>query len=165
MRIGKTPFATSYGLAPKAATRVVASTLSDYRDGVCAMLMKADIGTNENERTFAAWRSMLPHWNAEADRFRKLALAVRAGEPVQLGAFDEAETLVTQVRAAMERADMLMTLTAPGDASLSTLLRASAEFESLLEHYQTTLEMAELVAGRRLRRPVQVITHREAYAG
>lgn len=129
------------------------------------MLMKAEIGSSECERTFAGWRSMLPHWNEEADRFRKLALAVRAGEPVQLGAFDEAETLVTQIRAAMERADMLMTLTPPGDAALSTLLRASAEFESLLEHFQTTLEMAELVAGRRLRRPVQVIAHREAYAG
>ena len=129
------------------------------------MLMKAEIGSNDCERTFAGWRAMLPHWNAEADRFRKLSIAVRSGEPVQLGAFDEAETLVTQIRAAMERADMLMTLTAPGDPSLSTLLRASAEFEALLEHFQTTLEMAELVAGRRLRRPVQVITHREAYAG
>lgn len=129
------------------------------------MLMKAEIGTSECERSFAAWRAMLPHWNAEADRFRRLALDVRAGKPVQLGAFDEAETLVTQIRAAMERADMLMTLTAPGDPALSTLLRASAEFEALLEHYQTTLEMAELVAGRRLRRPVQVIAHREAYAG
>lgn len=129
------------------------------------MLMKAEIGSNDCERTFAGWRAMLPHWNAEADRFRKLSIAVRSGEPVQLGAFDEAETLVTQIRAAMERADMLMTLTAPGDPSLSTLLRASAEFEALLEHFQTTLEMAELVAGRRLRRPVQVISHREAYAG
>ena len=129
------------------------------------MLMKAEIGSNESERTFAAWRAMLPHWSEEADRFRKLANAVRAGEPVQLGAFDEAETLVTQIRAAMERADMLITLTAPGDPSLSTLLRASAEFEALLEHFQTTLEMAELVAGRRLRRPVQVIAHQEAYAG
>ena len=64
------------------------------------MLMKAEIGSNESERTFAAWRAMLPHWSEEADRFRKLANAVRAGEPVQLGAFDEAETLVTQIRAA-----------------------------------------------------------------
>jgi len=129
------------------------------------MLMKAEIGSNECQRTFAGWRAMLPHWNAEADRFRKLALQVRAGEPVQLGAFDEAETLVVQIRAALERADMLMTLTSPGDPALSTLLRASAEFEALLEHFQTTLEMAELVAGRRLRRPVQVIAHKEAYAG
>jgi len=129
------------------------------------MLMKAEIGSSECEQTFAGWRSMLPHWNAEADRFRKLAIAVRAGEPVQLGAFDEAENLVTQIRAAMERADMLMTLTPPGDAALSTLLRASAEFEALLEHFQTTLEMAELVAGRPLRRAVQIISHREAYAG
>ena len=129
------------------------------------MLMKAEIGSNESQRTFAAWRAMLPHWNAEADRFRKLAIGVRAGEPVQLGAFDEAETLVVQIRAALERADMLMTLTSPGDPALSTLLRATAEFEALLEHFQTTLEMAELVAGRRLRRPVQVIAHKEAYAG
>ncbi|HEY9012197.1 MAG TPA: hypothetical protein VIN06_14380 [Devosia sp.] len=117
------------------------------------------------ERTLAAWRAMLPHWNAEADRFRKLALDVRAGEPVQIGAFDEAETLVEQVRGAMERADMLMTLTPAGDPLLSMLLRASAEFEALLESFQTTLEMAELVAGRRLRRPLQVISHREVYAG
>ena len=129
------------------------------------MLMKAEIGTSECERAFAAWRSMLPHWNEEADRFRKLAIDVRAGEPVQLGAFDEAETLLMQIRAAMERADSLMTLIGPGDMAVTTLLRASAEFESLLSHYQTTLEMAELVAGRRLRRPVQVIAHREAYAG
>ena len=47
----------------------------------------------------------------------------------------------------------------------SCLLRASAEFESLLSHYQKTLEMAELVAGRRLRRPVRLIAHGEAYAG
>jgi len=129
------------------------------------MLMKAESGTSECERTFAAWRAMLPHWNQEADRFRKLALGVRAGEPVQLGAFDEAEALLTQIRAAMERADSLMTLIGPGDMAVTTLLRASAEFESLLSHCQTTLEMAELVAGRRLRRPVQVIAHREAYAG
>jgi hypothetical protein len=65
----------------------------------------------------------------------------------------------------MERADMLMTLTQAGDPSLTTLLRASAEFEALLESFQTTLETANLVAGRRLRRPVQVITHREANIG
>lgn len=128
------------------------------------MLMRAD-PNGELQRTLAAWRAMLPHWNAEADRFRKLALDVRAGEPVQIGAFDEAETLVEQVRGAMERADMLMTLTPAGDPLLSMLLRASAEFEALLESFQTTLEMAELVAGRRLRRPVQVIPHREVYAG
>lgn len=128
------------------------------------MLMKAD-RNEELERTLSAWRAMLPHWNAEADRFRKLALDVRAGEPVQIGAFDEAETLVKQVRGAMERADMLMTLTPAGDPLLSMLLRASAEFEALLESFQTTLEMAELVAGRRLRRPVQFIAHREVLAG
>jgi hypothetical protein len=126
------------------------------------MLMKAD-GTNECEKAFAAWRALLPHWNAEADRFRKLALAARSGEAVQVGAFDEAEAMVQQIRAAMERADMLMTMTQAGDAALSTLLRASAEFESLLESLQTSLEMADLVAGRPLRRPLQVITHREAY--
>jgi hypothetical protein len=128
------------------------------------MLMKAD-RNGELERSLSAWRAMLPHWNAEADRFRKLALDVRAGEPVQIGAFDEAETLVEQIRGAMERADMLMTLTPAGDPLLSMLLRAGAEFEALLGSFQTTLEMAELVAGRRLRRPVQVISHREVYAG
>ena len=127
------------------------------------MLMKAD-GANECQRSFAAWRSMLPHWNAEADRFRRLALDVRAGLDVQIGAFDEAEVLVEQIRAAMERADMLMTMTHAGDPTLPALLRASAEFEALLSHFQTTLEMAELVAGRRLRRPIQRIVHREAYA-
>lgn len=127
------------------------------------MLMKAD-GSNECQRSFAAWRSMLPHWNAEADRLRRLALEVRAGSDVQFGAFDEAEVLVEQIRAAMERADSLMTMTHAGDAALSSLLRASAEFEALLESLQTTLEMAELVAGRPLRRPIQRIVHREAYA-
>ena len=127
------------------------------------MLMKAD-GTEGSQKAFREWRSMLPHWNAEADRFRKLALAVRAGEPVQIGAFDEAEALVHQIRAAMERADMLMTLTHAGDPALPTLMRASAEFEALLESFQTSLEMADLVAGRRLRRPVQFISHREAHA-
>ena len=128
------------------------------------MLMKAD-GSNECQRSFAAWRSMLPHWNAEADRFRRLALDIRAGKDVQIGAFGEAEVLLEQIRAAMERADMLMTLTHAGDASLSSLLRASAEFESLLGSFQTTLEMAELVAGRRLRRPLQRIVHAQAHAG
>jgi hypothetical protein len=128
------------------------------------MLMKAD-GSSECQRSFAAWRSMLPHWNEEADRFRRLAQAVRDGKDVQIGAFDEAEVLVEQIRAAMARADSLMTMTHAGDAALSTLLRASAEFESLLESFQTSLEMAELVAGRRLRRPVQRIVHAEAYAG
>lgn len=128
------------------------------------MLMKAD-GSNECQRSFAAWRSMLPHWNAEADRFRRLALDIREGIDVQIGAFDEAEVLLGQIRAAMERADSLMTMTDAGDAALSTLLRASAEFESLLGSFQTTLEMAELVAGRRLRRPVQRIVHAEAYTG
>ena len=128
------------------------------------MLMKAD-GSNECERSFAAWRAMLPHWNAEADRFRRLALDVREGKDVQIGAFDEAEMLLEQIRAAMERADMLMTLTPAGDASLSTLLRASAEFESLLGSFQTTLEMAQLVAGRRLRRPLQRIAHAESHVG
>lgn len=128
------------------------------------MLMKAD-GTSECQRAFAAWRAMLPHWNAEADRFRKLALAVRAGDSVQIGAFDEAELLVQQIRSALSHADSLMTLTPAGDASLSMLLRASAEFEALLESLQTTLEMTELVAGRRLRRPVQLIAHGEAYPG
>jgi hypothetical protein len=128
------------------------------------MLMKPD-GSSETQKAFATWRAMLPHWNAEADRFRKLAIAVRGGEPVEIGAFDEAEALVQQIRAAMERADMLMTLTHAGDPALTTLLRASAEFEALLESFQTTLETANLVAGRRLRRPVQVITHREANIG
>lgn len=127
------------------------------------MLMKAD-GRGECEKAFVAWRAMLPHWNAEADRFRKLALAVRAGESVQVDAFDEAEVLVQQIRSAMERADSLMTLAPAGDASISMLLRASAEFESLLGSLQKTLEMAELVAGRRLRRPVHVIAHPNAYA-
>lgn len=127
------------------------------------MLMKADTN-GEVERTLFAWRTMLPHWNEEADRFRKLALEVRAGEPVQIGAFDEAEALLEQIRAAMERADVLMTIVPAGDPTLSTLLRASAEFEALLESFQTTLEMAELVAGRRLRRPLQVIAHRDALA-
>ncbi|RYE83029.1 MAG: hypothetical protein EOP19_14835 [Hyphomicrobiales bacterium] len=129
------------------------------------MLMKAEIGSSECERAFAGWRAMLPHWNVEADRFRKLALAARAGEPVPPGAFDEAETLVTQIRAAMEHADSLMTLTSPGDPALSTLLRASGEFGALLEHCQTTLELAELVAGRRLPHSGLAVMHREAYAG
>jgi hypothetical protein len=73
--------------------------------------------------------------------------------------------LVVQIRAAMERADALMTMTHAGDAALPTLLRASAEFEALIGSFQKTLEMAELVAGRRLRRPVQVIAHREAFTG
>lgn len=129
------------------------------------MLKKAELGESEVARTFATWRAMLPHWNEEADRFRRLALAVRAGEPVQVGAFDEAEILLSQIRAAMERADMLMTLTPPGDPALSTLLRASAEFEALLGHYQKSLEMAELVAGRHLRRPLQRIAHPESHPG
>lgn len=128
------------------------------------MLMKAD-GLGECQKAFASWRALLPHWNAEADRFRKLALAVRAGEPVQIGAFDEGELLVEQVRAAMERADSLMIMTPAGDKLLTQLMQASAEFESLLGSLQTSLEMAELVAGRRLRRPVQVIAHREVVAG
>jgi hypothetical protein len=48
------------------------------------MLMKPD-GSSETQKAFATWRAMLPHWNAEADRFRKLAIAVRGGEPVEIG--------------------------------------------------------------------------------
>lgn len=128
------------------------------------MLMKADAAA-ECERTFAAWRAMLPHWNIEADRFRKLAIAVRSGEDVQVGAFDEAEVLIGQIRAAMERADSLMVMTHSGDPALPMLARASAEFESLIGSLQKTLEMADLVAGRRLRRPVQIIAHPEAIGG
>lgn len=127
------------------------------------MLMRAETST-ECQKAFAAWSAMLPHWNIEADRFRKVALSVQAGIAVPRGAFDEAELLLGQVRAAMERADSLMTLTAGGDPALSTLLRASAEFESLLGHFQKTLEMAELVAGRPARRPVQIISHQAVAA-
>jgi hypothetical protein len=128
------------------------------------MLMKAD-AAGECERTFAAWRAMLPHWNVEADRFRKLALAVRSGVAVQVGAFDEAEALIGQIRAAMERADSLLVMTHAGDPALPMLARASTEFEALIGSLQKTLEMAELVAGRHLSRPVQIIAHPGVVAG
>lgn len=123
------------------------------------MLMKAN-APDPCATTFVTWRAMLPHWNSEADRFRRLALAVRNGETaVHGGAVDEAEALSARIRQAMELSDSLMTMTAPGDASLGMLLRAGAEFESLLDSLQTSLEILDLVAGRPARHGLHVIAH------
>lgn len=122
------------------------------------MLMKAD-GNNVTTETFGTWRAMLPLWNVEADHFRRLALAARIGANVPAGTVEEAEELNAKIRAALERSDMLMTMTLAGDPALSSLLRAGAEFEALLESLQTSIELLTVAADRPEGRPVRIITH------
>lgn len=125
------------------------------------MLMKAD-SPREYARSFVEWRAMLPHWNAEADRLRKLALDLRAGGAIHCGAFDDAELLVEQVRSAMIRADSLMATCVAGDSRLSSLMLAGSEFEALLESLQKTLEITEEVGPARLDATPRVIAQRLA---
>jgi hypothetical protein len=127
------------------------------------MLMKAD-GNNATMQTFGTWRAMLPHWNAEADHFRRMALAARSGGEMPEGTIEQAEALNTQIRAALERSDMLMTMTLAGDPVLSSLLRAGAEFEALLESLQTSIEMLIVSADRPRGRAVRVIAHADPSA-
>jgi hypothetical protein len=122
------------------------------------MLMKAD-GSDATARTFGTWRAMLPHWNVEADRYRRLAQAARSSAEVPDGIVEEAEALNAQIRAALERSDMLMTMTLAGDPALSSLLRAGAEFEALLESLQTSIEMLIASTDRPHGRTIHVITH------
>ncbi|WP_395814758.1 hypothetical protein [Devosia sp.] len=125
------------------------------------MLMKAD-SPREYARSFAEWRAMLPHWNAEADRLRKLALELRAGGAIHRGAFDDAELLVEQVRNAMIRADSLMATCVAGDSRLSSVMRASSEFGDLLESFQKTLEIADEAGPARRGAAPQIIAQRLA---
>lgn len=122
------------------------------------MLMKAD-GNDVTAQTFGTWRALLPHWNVEADHFRRLALAARNGAEMAAGTLEEAEALNTRIRAALERSDMLMTMTLAGDPALSSLLRAGAEFEALLESLQTSIEMLIASADRPQGRAIRVIAH------
>jgi hypothetical protein len=107
---------------------------------------------------------MLPHWNVEADRFRRIAIAARNGADVPVGVTQEGEALIAQVRGALERSDMLMTMTLAGDPSLTALLRAGAEFEALLESLETSVEMLTAHAHEPAGRPVRVIAHRSGPA-
>jgi hypothetical protein len=137
------------------ATAWRASALSVVRKET-GMLMKAD-GSGPTAEALGTWRAMLPHWNAEADHYRRLAQAARSGGEVLPGSVAEGEALIAQIRAGLERTDMLMTLTTAGDPALSTLLLAGAEFEALLESLETSVEL--LSAARPAGRQVHVIAH------
>jgi hypothetical protein len=127
------------------------------------MLMKAD-GNDTTERTFRTWRAILPQWNVEADRYRRLAIAARCGADVPTGTIPEAEALTAQIRSALERSDMLMTMTLAGDPALSSLLRAGSEFEALLESFQTSIDMLTVSADRPQGRTARVISHADRFA-
>ncbi len=119
-------------------------------------------GQQKLRQVLAGWRALLPVWNDEADRFRRAAIAARAGQTVSLGLVDELERLVGQLRRDLETSDRLLAMTSPGDAALGALLGAGAEFEALLESLQTSLEMMDLVAGRSLPRALRIIAHSRA---
>lgn len=111
------------------------------------MLLKSP-DSDAAELAFAEWRAKLPFWNIEADRFRAAALAARDTGAAPPGVADEIEIVLAQVRAALQRCDALIDAALPGDHQLTLLVRATADFEALLESLHASLERIEDLGGR-----------------
>lgn len=96
---------------------------------------------------FADWRAKLPFWNIEADRFRAAALEARRNGVVPTGIARDIEDVLVQVRAALQRCDALIEAALPGDHQLTLLIKATADFEALLESMHASLERIEDLGG------------------
>jgi hypothetical protein len=124
------------------------------------MLLKSD-ASDACELAFAEWRARMPFWNNEADRCRAAALEARRTGSAPPGITDDIELVLEQVREALHRCDTLVASAAPGDFRLPLLIKATAEFEALLESLHGSLERIEDLGGSAPRaRPLVVIAHR-----
>lgn len=111
------------------------------------MLLKAE-GHDAAANAFARWRAMIPFWNIEADRFRAAALAACRGGEAPAGIVEDIETVLDQVRTALQHCDDLIAAALPGDHQLTLLVNAAGEFEALLESLHRSLELVEDRVGR-----------------
>ena len=124
------------------------------------MLLKSP-ERDTRELAFAEWRAKIPFWNIEADRFRAAALEARRTGSVPPGLSEDIETVLEQLRKALQQCDTFMETALPGDQQLAPLLNATGEFEALLESLHVSLERIEDLGGSAPRaRPVVAIAHR-----
>lgn len=111
------------------------------------MLLKAE-GHDAAANAFARWRALIPFWNIEADRFRAAALAACRGGQAPAGIVEDIETVLDQVRAALQHCDDLIAIALPGDHQLTHLVNGAGEFEALLESLRRSLDLIEDRVGR-----------------
>jgi hypothetical protein len=95
----------------------------------------------------AEWRAKAPFWNIEADRFRAAALEARRSGAVPPGMADQIESVLGQIREALQGCDSLIATALPGDPRLTPLLHATADFEALLESLHGSREIIEDLGG------------------
>ncbi len=95
------------------------------------------------DQNLDAIRAMLDGWNAEADRFRRGAIAARAGEApssLTVGAAEEAhEGLMTL----LDEIDDALRKVAPGSAQFAGLLQAQITAMALLESVGNSRDVLE----------------------
>ena len=87
------------------------------------------------DQNLVAVHAMLDAWNAEADRFRRAAIAARNGE---------APTTLT-VAAAEEAHDGLMSLLAEIDDALDKVTAGSEQFSALLHAQKIAIALLESI--------------------
>lgn len=121
------------------------------------MLQKAP-ERDARDLAFAEWRAKLPFWNIEADRLRAAAQEARSTGTVPPGLSEDIDTVMEQIREALQQCDSLLVATLPGDHQLAPLLNATGEFEALLESLHVSLERVEDLGGSapRARPPVAI---------
>jgi hypothetical protein len=91
--------------------------------------------------SLAAIETLLEGWNADADHFRRAAMAVRRGEPVDFLTVRAASETRETIETVLEKIEGMLDQLAAGDRQVTELLQVLVSAQALAESVERSWEM------------------------